>query len=166
MNTLNDFFEHRLTIQQANPMTGSKATHTTTASITPSQLKEKSKSPVLHARETPTDYSCPVSGEHHSIYQCAIFESCSIDRSSTMKKKHFCSHCFGQGHSQGSCPSKHTCRKCSADHHTLLHKPTSTSIATRSPTQAAPPVLFAQNPSSCRLSPFIIPRTALATVTA
>ena len=41
MDMLNDFFEHRLTILQANPMTGRKATRTTTANTTPSRLKEK-----------------------------------------------------------------------------------------------------------------------------
>ena len=167
MDVLNDFFEHRLTILQANPMTGRKATRMTTANTTPSRLKEKSRSTVLHARETPTDSSCPACGEHHPIYQCMTFKSWPVERrSSTTRKKHLCFNCLGQGHSQGSCPSKRTCRECSAHHHTLLHKPTSTSSATESSTQAPPPVLFAQNPSTRRSSPSIIPRTALATVTA
>ena len=121
MDILYDFFEHRFTILQANPILGSKATCTTTANITPYRRKEKSRSTVLHARETPNYSSCPACGEHHSIHHCVTFKSWPVDRqSSNMRKKHLCLNSFGQGHSQAylqRSPSKCTCRKCSAQAH-------------------------------------------------
>ena len=130
LETVRSFFEHRIATLQSNPHTAKKSAKPPSVVPSSSKPKDKSRSTVYHARDSPFDPLCPACGEDHSVYQCPSFKGWALDkRFSTVKKKHLCSnYCLGRGHSKESCQSKRTCRECSGRHHTLLHKPDNSSF--------------------------------------
>lgn len=59
----------------------------------------------------------------HLLKDCSMFHNSPFeDKFKLIKEKNLCLNCFSSKHRVNSCPSKYSCMKCKARHHTLLHK--------------------------------------------
>lgn len=59
----------------------------------------------------------------HLLKDCSAFTNSSFEnRFKLIKDKNLCLNCFSAKHKVNFCPSKYSCLKCRARHHTLLHK--------------------------------------------
>ncbi len=101
--------------------------------------------------------TCALCQETHHLHQCPVFLGYDISkRMKYIKDKKGCTNCLNLKHSRANCSSSFSCRKCSAKHHTLLHKEdaatepslqmlnaaTEPPPTTESPTDAPPKVAF------------------------
>ncbi|KAJ3657355.1 hypothetical protein Zmor_009165 [Zophobas morio] len=86
---------------------------------------------VPHAFVANTGNKCVFCKSVHLIYQCPSFLGQSPqERYQSIKNKRCCINCLRNTHLIKDCPSKSTCRKCQAQHHTLLHFENLEQIAT------------------------------------
>ncbi|XP_050313723.1 uncharacterized protein LOC126748497 [Anthonomus grandis grandis] len=66
---------------------------------------------------------CPLCKANHFVYSCKKFIDLSInDRYSEAKRLKLCTNCLRPGHLNMNCKSKHFCRTCKRNHHSLLHQ--------------------------------------------
>lgn len=69
-----------------------------------------------------TSACCSFCSQSHLIYSCPKFLNKSAkERYALVKNKRWCTNCLGDKHTASNCKSKSVCRKCSQQHHTLLH---------------------------------------------
>ena len=110
---------------------------------------------------------CSVCGDRsHYVYQCSTFRGLEVDRRSAVARQHkLCYNCLSPGHNRQTCPSKRTCKECNRKHHTLLHKQSETTEPPSKPV-ADSSALITSHKKAPTPGTVIIPRTALATVTA
>ncbi|KAF9408765.1 hypothetical protein HW555_011656 [Spodoptera exigua] len=87
----------------------------------------------FHASST---FTCPLCEEKHGLYNCAKFlEMSNNNKISTVKKLQLCINCLFS-HNGKKCTSDYRCRKCTAQHNTLLHE-ACTKTATRDSTNSS-----------------------------
>lgn len=74
----------------------------------------------------PYSKGCPFCKKaSHSAYQCDVFRKATVDkRQDLARKEQVCFNCLSAGHQRKNCSSG-ACRVCQRNHHTMLHKPTS-----------------------------------------
>ena len=164
-----EFLEERMSTLPEESSTLSKRVHKPNAPSfknTSAKGQDSSRPTVFQAREKSLE-ECPVCGDRsHYIYHCSAFRGLEIDRRSAVACQHkLCYNCLSPGHNRQTCPSKMTCKECNRKHHTLLHKLSET---TEPPTEpiADSNALITSHKKASMPRTVIIPRTALATVTA
>ena len=70
-----------------------------------------------------SNVKCPRCRSRHHLFQCAVFYALSInDKWAFVKKNKLCRNCLGTDHFNASCKSGKRCKRCSKNHHTLLHE--------------------------------------------
>jgi hypothetical protein len=75
------------------------------------------------AQRQSSSLSCVKCSSHHHLYQCKDFASMSLqDRRNLVQHHRLCFNCMFSGHVSSKCPTKFSCRKCGARHHSLLHE--------------------------------------------
>ncbi|XP_067613910.1 uncharacterized protein [Eurosta solidaginis] len=68
------------------------------------------------------------SDTHHRIHNCDRFKSLNAThRFEQVKKIGLCINCLAKGHQVSQCPSSYRCKVCSKQHHSLLHRGSTTS---------------------------------------
>lgn len=67
-------------------------------------------------------FLCRICNRPHPLRTCRKFLSMNVtDRIRAVRSNKYCGNCLAHDHSQGTCFTKHGCRKCNKFHHTLLH---------------------------------------------
>ncbi|XP_036347133.1 uncharacterized protein LOC118756475 [Rhagoletis pomonella] len=112
--------------QYLESLTGNSAS----APLTPTNSKgsrghKQQKSHTFALSNSP----CAVcSSGSHKIFNCDRFKSLTvIQRFEQVKRIGLCINCLTRGHQLSSCPSLQRCKICSRQHHSLLHRATSSS---------------------------------------
>ncbi|XP_036346961.1 uncharacterized protein LOC118756298 [Rhagoletis pomonella] len=114
-----------------------EASHTGSAVI-----PGNSKAALSKVRNQPKGYSftcsntpCSVcSSTNHKISNCDRFKSYNIiQRFDQAKKMGLCINCLSKGHQMAQCPSTHRCKVCSKQHHSLLHRGSTSAQQTTNP---------------------------------
>ncbi|CAG7722444.1 unnamed protein product, partial [Allacma fusca] len=88
----------------------------------PSQpnTKKDSKASSFHGSSMPKCRVCQESA--HPVFRCQTLHKLSVkERLESIIAKGLCKNCLQPGHRSASCPSKSSCKKCQARHHTLVH---------------------------------------------
>lgn len=66
--------------------------------------------------------SCLLCKESHYLWGCPKFIQMSVnDRHKLVQEQSLCFNCLTKGHNSQNCSSKHSCKVCKKQHHTLLH---------------------------------------------
>jgi len=88
---------------------------------TGTKLKKNPVSIQSHLANTKT-IKCPLCQKTHYLSACQEFQRKTCDeRRELVKQLHCCFNCLSSRHQRNDCKSKHTCRHCQQNHHTLLH---------------------------------------------
>lgn len=67
-------------------------------------------------------YICKICRRPHPLRKCRRFLEMNLTkRQQVVKTYGYCANCLAHSHSQGSCFTKTGCKRCSKNHHTLLH---------------------------------------------
>lgn len=67
-------------------------------------------------------FLCRICKRPHPLRTCRTFLAMNItERIRAVRNHKYCSNCLAHDHSQGTCFTKHGCKKCRKFHHTLLH---------------------------------------------
>ena len=110
--------------------------------LTPAKSKPpgKDKKPfgkAFQACEAPI-LTCSVCQQNHYTFKCPTINGQTVNqRWETVKQKRLCYNCLSVEHAVGGCHSCKSCRECGRKHHTLLHRPsTSTQVAPPAPVSA------------------------------
>ncbi|XP_036347065.1 uncharacterized protein LOC118756406 [Rhagoletis pomonella] len=108
----------------------------------PAVIPGNSKAALSKVRNQPKGYSftcsntpCSVcSSTNHKISNCDRFKSYNItQRFDQAKKMGLCINCLSKGHQMAQCPSTHRCKVCSKQHHSLLHRGSTSAQQTTNP---------------------------------
>ena len=84
------------------------------------KIKKAEGRSLVTSTQSPNSGECCKCGENHRLYHCPAFEKLKIpERWKLVKANGLCPNCLGNHKSE--CMSKFRCKKCSKDHHTLLH---------------------------------------------
>ncbi|XP_072153679.1 uncharacterized protein [Bemisia tabaci] len=77
---------------------------------------------------------CALCSENHPLYWCEDFKNLPVDsRIAKVKSWNRCKNCLSDTHSDArNCKCKYTCKICREPHHTLLHIPEKSFVATSS----------------------------------
>lgn len=88
---------------------------------TGTKFKRNTVSIQSHLANTKT-IKCPLCQKTHYLSACPEFQRKTGDqRRELVKQLHCCFNCLSSRHQRNDCKSKHTCRHCQQNHHTLLH---------------------------------------------
>ena len=93
--------------------------------------KESKESKEHNPRKSTSSYStqltkerpkCSVCPKRHYLYECSTFADFPLKKKRELvNKKRLCYNCLAPNHGVKNCDSKHTCKHCREQHHSLLH---------------------------------------------
>ena len=82
--------------------------------------------------------TCSLCQQNHYTFKCPTINRQTVNqRWETVKQKRLCYNCLSVEHAVRGCYSHKSCKECGRKHHTLLHRPsTSTQVAPPDPVSA------------------------------
>ncbi|XP_036346468.1 uncharacterized protein LOC118755751 [Rhagoletis pomonella] len=101
---------------------------------------EREPSPGSHRIEE--DYQrCRLCTRHHALRLCPVFASMQPQQRFLLARAHkYCTNCLALSHTTAECTSSGLCKVCSLQHHTLLHRRSTSTVRRSSPNAAVQPL--------------------------
>lgn len=119
LSQLTDFLETRLIVLESTEtyQTDCKMETQKIKSVDKRWQNQKVKS-FLTLKE---EYKCPICSSNHLVNRCnKLLSIASHERCKIIEKLNLCCNCL-YSHETKNCPFKQSCKKCTGNHHTMLH---------------------------------------------
>lgn len=117
LKELIDFIQRHIRILESLPTRTSDSRQESV----PAAMKKKPWVRVTNNAVQSTSGKCPACTENHLLHLCPAFLQMTVSSRESLIRTHaLCRNCLKRGHQARDCSSRYTCRKCKAQHHTLV----------------------------------------------